>query len=512
MKRIRTWLIPLALTIICALVLVWAWWIRDVQRQENMLLSMACVVITGGLILLWFLFLGPFRLRTRFALLGGVIAIGLLLGSLLDVGGVSGDLFPILVWRYAPPRDVTLTTPTAVDPQTVEPSSISSVDYPQFLGPDRNATLPATPLARDWEKQEPRLLWRQPIGAGWSGFAVAGDAAYTQEQRGESELVTCYSVETGALRWSHADQARFVKVIGGIGPRATPTVTADRVYSVGATGILNCLDRATGENIWGRNVVEENNASLRHWGTSGSPLVHGDLVIVSVGGKENRSMVAYRTTDGEPVWHGGTARNAYSSPSIATVAGVPQVLILNHKTVTAHDPANGQVLWEVKWEKGDQKVAQPVTISPDRVMVSAGYGVGAMLLQIERDGDALRAKPLWEKRSLKAKFANFVVRDGFVYGLDDSILVCVDVETGERRWKRGRYGHGQMILVGDLLLIMAESGDVALVELNPAEHRELTRFTALDGKTWNSPALATPYLLVRNDQEAACYELPLAAD
>jgi len=210
------------------------------------------------------------------------------------------------------------------------------------------------------------------------------------------------------------------------------------------------------------------------------------------------------------VWAGGDDAAGYSSPLLATLAGVPQGLILNAGSVTAHDPGTGAVLWQVPWQRQHPNVAQPRPVAGDRVLVSTGYGVGAALFRVVRDpSGGLAAQELWRNLHLKAKFANFVDREGFVYGLDDGILVCLDIETGERRWKGGRYGHGQMLLVDDLLLVSAESGDIVLVEAVPSERHELGRFQAIDGKTWNPPALAGRYLLVRNDREAACLELPI---
>ena len=167
------------------------------------------------------------------------------------------------------------------------------------------------------------------------------------------------------------------------------------------------------------------------------------------------------------------------------------------------------MLWRFAWPSAES-VAQPVPLPDDRLLVSSGYGIGSKLLHIQRDTDGkLGANLLWQSRGLKAKFTNVVYRDGYIYGLDDGILVCLDISDGKRTWKKGRYGHGQMILVEDLLLLQAESGDVVLVEANPTSHVELGRFSALVGRTWNNPTFAVPYLLVRNDREAACYELPL---
>ena len=338
-------------------------------------------------------------------------------------------------------------------------------------------------------------------------------------------MVVCYDLHSGREQWTHSDQDRYEAVPAGVGPRATPTIVADRIYTLGATGILNCLDFATGERIWSEDILYDNNAELASWGMSGSPLVLDDLVVVSAGGGEGKSLVAYHKDTGERVWRGGSSPAGYSSPLITTLAGVPQILIFNYGSVVAHAPNDGGVLWQHPWPGGTECVSQPLPLPNDRLFVSSAYGIGCKLFQIARDeANQLKATLMWETPRLKAKFTNVVHRDGYIYGLDDGVLVCLDLADGQRRWKRGRYGHGQIILVdapppagekrggsdqSGLLLVTTESGDVLLVEVNPNESKELSRFPALASKTWNNPALAGQYLLVRNDREAACYELPL---
>jgi len=393
------------------------------------------------------------------------------------------------------------------DAPRVNLSDVSDDDYPQFLGPHRNATVDGVGLLRDWEMHPPRPLWRQPIGTGWSSFAIVGGYAVTQEQRDDKELVTCYEVESGRLCWVHADETSFYHPMGGDGPRATPTISEGRVYTLGATGRLNCLDGATGTPAWSVDIVQDNQAKNNEWGKSGSPLVVDDLVVVSAGGEDGRSLVAYHRDTGERVWVGGNRRSGYASPMLATLAGVPQILILNKGAVTAHDPSDGRLLWEQPWGK-NINVAQPVPLDGDKVFVSTGYGIGGALFQLARsESGEFEITQRWRTRSIKAKFTNVVVRDGFLYGLDDGIFVCVDLATGKRRWKAGRYGHGQVLGLDDLLLVQAESGEVVLVEASPEAHREHGRFQALSSKTWNNPAFWRGYLLVRNDQEAACYRL-----
>ena len=507
---LRWW--PLsAIVVLAAGALIFIWVADAPHRQNQVMQTLAVMICTLGLTSLWLLFLSRLRWKIRLLSAGAFALLGTAAAISLRIGGVSGDLVPILEWRWAEKAGGQAKAPAAPGAATTDTGSPPTRnDYPQFLGPQRNASVPGIRLARDWSRQAPRLLWRQSIGAGWSAFAVAGNVAITQEQHGEREMVICRDLHTGQILWSHADSTRYATTLAGIGPRATPTIAADRVYTLGATGLLNCLDLTTGAPLWQRDILADNDAEVTIWGVSGSPLVLDSLVVVSAGGTQGRSLVSYHKDTGAFVWGGGSDPKGYSSPQIATIAGVPQILIFNRGSVAAHHPQDGRVLWRREWPNGTECVAQPLPLPGDRVFVSSGYGIGCKLFQIQRHtSDSLQASLVWETTRFKAKFANFVHREGYIYGLDDGILACLDLRTGQRRWKRGRHGHGQVILVDDVLLVQAESGTLILVEANPQSYRELARLDALDDKTWNNPALAAPFLLVRNHREAACYELPL---
>jgi outer membrane protein assembly factor BamB len=354
-------------------------------------------------------------------------------------------------------------------------------------------------------------LWRREVGAGWSAFAVSGACAVTQEQRGTQEGVTCYDLRTGEPIWMHADEARWEDPLGGPGPRATPTIADGRVYALGGTGLLNVLDLRTGDAIWSRNILEDNGAQAPSYGVSSSPLVLDDAVVVQAGGPDGRSLVAYDRERGERLWSGGVDPASYSSPVLARLVDREMILMLTAARVVGHDASDGRLLWSFPWPP-TERVSQVRRLPGDRVFVSSGYGVGAKLLEVDETPEGEYVVDLvWESLAMKAKFSNVVHREGYLYGLDDGILACVDAADGTRRWKGGRYGHGQLILVHDLLLVLAEDGRVVLVEAVSEGHREIAAFQALEGKTWNHPALAGGLLLVRNDREAACFELPLEA-
>jgi outer membrane protein assembly factor BamB len=482
------------------------------QRQDQNIAATFIGIVTVFLLLLWCLFLSRLRWKIRLGVFGAVLGLIFLGMVFLRFHGVTGDLVPVFRWRWEAWSPIPLDRGPRIG-ASAAPTQLTQLanDWPQFLGPRRDGVVAQSRLARDWNAQVPQRLWRQPVGPGWSGFAVVGGRAITQEQRGEMETVACYDLLTGAPIWSYAYPAHFQSPLAGEGPRATPTVAGRRVYALGSTGILNCLDLEAGSLLWSKDITSDNRARLNEWGASCSPLVVDDLVVVSAGGGDKRSLVAYRAATGEFVWGAGSDGAGYSSPCLVTLAGIAQILIFNSGGVCAHDPATGTVLWKYRWPGGHPHVSTPIVIPDDRLLVSSGYGVGSELLKIGADAEGkLAAARLWKSNRLKAKFTNLVHREGFIYGLDDGIMTCLDAATGQQKWRGARYGHGQEILVGDLLLVAAESGEVILLDPSPKEPRELTGFAALRGKTWNPPALAGPYLVVRNDKEAACYRLPMA--
>lgn len=512
-KRIRWWP-AVAVLLLDVVVLTWVWWFQDVIRQEKVVNTMLSQTLAAFLLLIWLLFLS--RLRWKLRLTSFFVFLLLILGfiALFRFKEFSGDIVPMFEWRWRASRQRISNPVPPKNPEAMKEidttSRLRALNYPQFLGPNRNCKVDGLKLARDWQRHPPHELWRQAIGEGWSSFAVVDHFAVTQEQKGDQERVVCYDIKTGGIIWTHSDTARYETVLGGIGPRATPTINSGYVYTQGATGLLNCLDLKSGKRIWHKNILTDNHATPHAYGVSGSPLVLDSLVVVCPGGTPNRSLVAYHRLSGELVWASGSDRAGYSSPMVTTLAGVRQILIFNDAHVVAHRPTSGEILWQFPWLGETEKVAQPVILPGNKVLISSGYSVGSKLLQIKRGKNGVLSPTLlWESNRLKAKFTNLAYQDGYVYGLDDGILACLDISNGKRKWKRGRYGHGQLILVDDLLLILTESGDIALAEAKPDAYQELARIPAIKGKTWNNPAVAGPYLLVRNSREAACYELPI---
>lgn len=470
----------------------------------------------------WFVLFSGYSRGLRFGLVATLLVGVVSLAVAFEIDQVDGGLVPSFKFRFAPRKDALLETPET-QANGVDLTTSTAAVFPRFLGKHGNAKVTGVSLASDWERNPPKLLWRQPIGAGWSGFTAVNGYAVTMEQRGNDEMVTCYEISTGKMIWHHSVPTRHSTILGGVGPRSTPTIDDGFVYAVGATGILRCLHGADGKLAWSFSLLDDYGATpdedlaVVAWGRAGSPLIVAERVVVPYGGPAGgpfHSLAAFDTKNGQLAWRGGDRQISYASPVLANIDGVPQILSVNENNLSSHDPRDGTVLWQTEWpgkSNADASASQPVVVADTRVFLSKGYGVGAKLLSVEQSaGGKWQIKTLWKNsRVMRTKFSNVVVLNGFVFGLSDGILECIDLETGDRKWKGGRYGHGQILGVGQKLLVQAEDGQVVLVAASPDGHRELASIDALSSKTWNNLCLYGNQLLVRSNEEAACYELPI---
>lgn len=379
--------------------------------------------------------------------------------------------------------------------------------WTNFRGPARDGRYDERQVKTSWPAEGLPLLWKQPVGGGYASFVVGDGLAYTIEQRRGQEVVAAYNVSTGRELWTSAWSGNFRPDDTGDGPRSTPTFDDGRLYALGATGEFRCLDARTGRTVWSKNILTDNGASNLQWGQAASPLVVDDKVIVMPGGTSNRTVVAYNKTTGERVWSAMSDQASYTSPMLVQLNGRRQVLVVTARRAAGLAPEDGAVLWEHPWFNGTGiNVSQPIVVGPNRFFISSGYGKGAALVEVT-GGGAMTARALWENTALKTKFNSPVYHDGYVYGLDEGILTCLDVQTGERKWKGGRYGYGQVLLANGHLIVTTEEGEVVLVRATPEALTEVARFKAVEGKTWNVPAIADGRLLIRNASEMAAFKL-----
>jgi len=436
--------------------------------------------------------------------------------ALLRTDGITADLHSHFAWRWAATSEQELLAKAVGEPPappalpSPPAAARTSAAWPGFRGPHRDDIVAGVRIQTDWASSPPVELWRRPVGPGWSSFAVGDGLLYTQEQRGNYEVVACYNAATGNPVWTHRDAARFWESNAGAGPRATPTLSGGRVYTFGATGILNALDAGNGAVVWTRNAASDTGVKVPGWGFSSSPLVVDDIVIVAAAGR----LAAYRLATGDLRWRGPVGGASYSSPHLLTIGGVAQVLLLSGAGVTSVAPADGKVLW--KHSCPGFAMLQPALTVDGGVLVSTASGaggIGTRRLAVAHGPGGWTAEEVWTSAGLKPYFNDFVVHDGHVFGFDGGVLACIDARDGKRKWKGGRYGYGQLLLLADqdLLLVLSEEGELALVKASSGQFTEIAHFPALQGKTWNHPVLAGDRLLVRNGSEMAAFRLSLAA-
>jgi outer membrane protein assembly factor BamB len=312
--------------------------------------------------------------------------------------------------------------------------------------------------------------------------------------------------------WRHRDAVRFYESNGGPGPRATPTLSHGRVFALGATGILNALDARTGAVVWSRNAATDTKKAVPDWGVASSPIVFDDLVIAAVAGQ----LIAYEAVSGQPRWVGQSGGAGYSSPHLATIAGVPQVLLIRGSRTISVSPTDGKLLWEYSSGPPAAGIVQPAVAGDDTILLAttdAMTGNGISRIAVSQGAAGWAVAERWTSRGLKPYFNDFVVHKGQAFGFDGAIMSCIDLENGERKWKGGRYGNGQLILLAeqDLLLVTTEEGELALVSATPDKFTEIARVPALHSKTWNHPVIVGDVLLVRNGEEMAAFRLSVTS-
>jgi outer membrane protein assembly factor BamB len=524
----RRWILPLAPVVliglvVCAHLLVLIWDNADWNVQYLNVAKMTAMnltFLTPVLLLIWLLVFPGFRWRTKGLVLGvaAIVVVGLL--AAIQEVRVTGNLGGVFYFRWQTTPEQALArhqAREASDDSSVDPIDVTidpNDSYPRYRGPRVDGVIRGLKLDPDWKNHPPKEIWRHPVGRGFSGFAVAGNVLVTMEQRDDQEAVVCYDRATGRQRWIHAYPASFRDPTGN-GPRATPTIDGTDVFSLGATGQLTCVDACTGKLRWETDILADNGAKRVIWGMTSSPLVLGNQVLVNAGidpaNNQNQALAAYdRATKAErrKLWAVGSAPAGYSSAQLVTLAGREQVLLFDAGGLAGFDPKGGGELWRYPWTTfQDMNIIQPLVLEGDRVFIASEASNGGAMLQISATAKGFDVKQVWANHSLGSKYANPVSDGSSIYGLSVGWLVCLDAETGERRWRGKYYGHGQVLLVGEHLLVQGENGTLALVAARTDRFEELGRIKPFEDRTWNTLALAGRRLYLRNDVEMVCYEL-----
>jgi len=525
---------------------------HDKERQWFFLFRTVVLVMAGTLLSLWAIFFTGWNKKYTILVIGSLIALGWVLFRV----EFDGDLKPSLHGRNWWLRQFDMSHEDDVKAHRLQQAATLAKreidltarpgDFPGYRGLDRTGMLPAQGLADDWEKNSPRELWKQPIYGGYSAFAVVNGFLFTLEQRDDREAVVCYDAANGNELWVHTWPGRFEESMGGVGPRSTPTVVDGDVYALGSNGHLVCLEGSTGKQKWSVETLE-GNRNLQ-WAMSGSPLVYGDYVVVNPGTQAQQAvgqaLVAYDRKTGKKRAAGGKTQAGYASPMLAELAGETHLLVFDGGGLAGYDPLTLEERWRHQWRtQGSDgiNVAQPLVVESVReptpllgmvagaaalqplverrgqVFIASAYGRGGAMLQVDKEGDGWSVAELWStgRSTMRCKFASPVLRDDAIYGLDDGNLQCISANDGSVLWTDKRkpregdgFGHGQLLLVDDLIVVLTQYGEIALVQARPDRFVELGRRKILEGdKTWNNPALAEGVLYIRNHLQMAAVDV-----
>ena len=384
----------------------------------------------------------------------------------------------------------------------------NSGEWRQWLGPNRDGISIETGLLSTWPKDGPREVWRQHLGGGFSGISVHGDQIYTMFTNSFDEYLICLDATNGKTVWRFRTDRNFEESLGGDGPRATPTIHNGMAYTLGALGKLAAVDIETGKAVWQKDVKKDLKGKKPRWGYSSSPLIHNDLVLVEIAGKNNALFVGLNKQTGELVWQSQSGPAGYSSPALMTINSTLQAVFFSGDKVVSLNPENGEFLWDYPWQtKYEVNAATPVFLAPNRIFLSSGYDYGCGVLEIAAGAGSYKAEKIWKNRVMKNHFATSIPHDGYIYGFDNSILKCINAETGEETWKERGFGKGSLIFADGKLIVLGEKGNLGLIEANPDSFQEITQFKVLKGKCWTVPTLTDGKLYIRNQREIACLDL-----
>lgn len=455
-------------------------------------------------------------LRTGVAVLLALAGFGF--SALLRNDGMDGDYQLTLHWRWSPSteertlamREAETSAGNLKSAAIATNLALATRDWPAFRGADRSGIYRGPAIETNWSAHPPKLLWKVPVGPGWSSFAVAGNLLFTQEQRGPRETVACYDAATGQEIWNRQYDARIEDPMGGPGPRATPTLAPSGLFVLGATGVFLRLNPANGDVVWQKDLKQVAKRETPMWGFSSSPLVVGGNVIVWAGGADGKGLLAFDVGTGALRWSAATGNDSYASPQLNTFAGEELVSLVSNEGLVLLEPLTGKVRLNYEWKASGYRALQPAIVG-DTVVIGTPMNAGTRAIRIKKTNNDFSAEELWTTRNLKPDFSDMVTYQGHLYGNDSGLLVCLDLKTGDRKWKDGRYGKGQVLLLENsgVLIVAAEDGRVHLVRADSTAHAELGALKALEGKTWNHPVVVGDKLYVRNSQEAAAFQLSL---
>ncbi len=392
---------------------------------------------------------------------------------------------------------------------TLPPSMVQALDWPQWRGPNRDAVSLETGLLEEWPEDGPAVLWRIPVGPGFSSVSVSAGKLYTLWDEKGKQYLFGLDASTGKELWRQELGPAFTNNYGD-GPRSTPLVDGRIVFAIGTQGMLLAANKETGVPLWRRDLVKDFGSDLPSYGYSSSPLVAGDKLVIEAGGKD-AAFVALDKKTGEVVWSAENDRPAYSSPIHVSIAGVDQVVFWSAHGLHSVATDGGKVLWRYSWEtfcpvSGDPlNTGTPLFLPPDRIYISSGSGAAAV--RVVKEKSSFKVETVWESAFMRSDVNTALLLDDHIYGFDRGTLKSLDAATGEVKWKARGFQRGSLIAAGGRLIVLGEAGNLALVDANPKEFVQTNSAKILKGKNWTAPTLAGGKLYLRNHEELVCIEM-----
>jgi len=384
----------------------------------------------------------------------------------------------------------------------------NSTQWNQYRGPNRDGHIPAQGVAINW-KEKPSILWKVPAGAGHSSVLISEQTIFTLEQSGDMETLFARNLSNGKEKWRLAQETKWDDMMSGTGPRSTPTLLDGKLYTLFSNGVLCRANAKSGKLEWKTKTVDAD-YEFPEWGISCSPLIWNDLIILNLGG-ENGAVRAYSTKDGKLAWKSDlSGKGVYISSSILKLLGENHLLAAVEGKIAGLNPKNGKTLWEKPWKifLNNAQIAQPIALSKNSFLLAAGYGKGAECWNLSKGANnEYLIETTWKSKNLKAKFSNPVLKDGYLYGLSENLLVCLEAKTGELKWRGKKYGYGRILVSEDKLLVLGNTGILSVVEADPNKFKELfSEQTLSNARCWNGPAFADGYFVAMNGEELACFD------
>lgn len=377
-------------------------------------------------------------------------------------------------------------------------------EWPQFRGVKNDGYSPEQGINKAWNQKAPAQLWQVTMSdKGHAGVAVAQGKVFIIDHQGEQDVVRALDIATGKDVWTYSYADAFKMWYGYA--RSTPTVDGQKLYTVSASGLLNCLDTATGKSLWKKNFIADFGGKLPKWGFAGSPVVDGEKLLICPGGAD-ASVVALNKTTGEVVWKGGGSDEpGYCTPVIATINGKRQYVVFTAKGLIGVEDTTGKVLWQFPWDtRFGVNAAMPIVVG-NTIFITSGYKKGCALVEVK--GDTATAR--WQNTNMQAHFNSPIVADGYIYGNSDpGNLVCLELATGNTTWSQAGFEKGGLIAIdGAIIAMQGATGDVKMVKLQSTAYEELGAIKPLDGQSWAAPVVADGKLFIRNTKALVCLDL-----